>query len=204
MRIYSYVVRYDSGFAPNPFYGFCTLATCKPQIRQAANTDDWVIGTGSACQSVNRGGYLVYAMQITEVMTHNDYWHDARFIQKRPKLNGSLKLASGDNIYSFDAHRNTWQQVDSYHSNADGSPKIEHINRDTGTDRVLISDDFIYFGGTGPPIPDQFRNYGGKDIVKNGQGMRVEEDSQFIAEFVGWIRGMDASGYVGRPYDWLN
>ena len=32
-RIYSYVVRYDSGFAPNPFYGYCTLATCKPDIR---------------------------------------------------------------------------------------------------------------------------------------------------------------------------
>jgi len=23
-RIYSYVVAYDSGFAPNPFYGYCT------------------------------------------------------------------------------------------------------------------------------------------------------------------------------------
>ncbi|MEZ1875782.1 hypothetical protein QVM44_32900, partial [Pseudomonas aeruginosa] len=25
-RVHSYVVRYDSGFAPNPFYEYCTLA----------------------------------------------------------------------------------------------------------------------------------------------------------------------------------
>lgn len=42
-RIYSYVVRYDSGFAPNPFYGYCTLATCKPDIRRAAEVGDWLV-----------------------------------------------------------------------------------------------------------------------------------------------------------------
>ncbi len=28
-----YVIPYDSGFAPNPFHGICTLTTCKPDIR---------------------------------------------------------------------------------------------------------------------------------------------------------------------------
>ena len=46
-RIHSYVVRYDSGFAPNPFYGYCTLATCKPSIRKGADIGDWVVGSGS-------------------------------------------------------------------------------------------------------------------------------------------------------------
>ena len=63
-RIYSYVVRYDSGFAPNPFYGFCTLATCKPDIRRAANVGDWIVGSGSNDRSIRRGGHLVYAMQV--------------------------------------------------------------------------------------------------------------------------------------------
>ena len=45
--LFSYVVRYDSGFAPNPFHGFCTLATCKPGIRAHANVGDWVVGTAS-------------------------------------------------------------------------------------------------------------------------------------------------------------
>ncbi len=47
MKIYSYVVRYDAGFAPNPFGEFSTLATCKPRIRKKIQVGDWVIGTGS-------------------------------------------------------------------------------------------------------------------------------------------------------------
>ena len=29
-RLYSYVLRKDTGFAPNPYSGYCTLACCKP------------------------------------------------------------------------------------------------------------------------------------------------------------------------------
>ena len=29
-KLYSYIVATDSGFSPNPFHGFCTLACCKP------------------------------------------------------------------------------------------------------------------------------------------------------------------------------
>ncbi len=47
MYIYSYVLRYDDGVAPNPFFGFCTLAVCKPVIRRKAQVGDWIIGTGS-------------------------------------------------------------------------------------------------------------------------------------------------------------
>lgn len=32
--LYSYVIRQDSGFAPNPYYGVLTLACCKPRIRK--------------------------------------------------------------------------------------------------------------------------------------------------------------------------
>lgn len=32
-KAFCYVIPYDTGFAPNPFHGLCTLATCKPQIR---------------------------------------------------------------------------------------------------------------------------------------------------------------------------
>src|SRR5262245_31415483 len=45
VRLYSYVVARDYGFAPNPFYGFCTLATCKPDIRRTADIGDWIVGT---------------------------------------------------------------------------------------------------------------------------------------------------------------
>ena len=73
MRVlYSYVVAYDSGFAPNPFNGFCTLATCKPEIRKRANIGDWIIGTGSHREGVRRGGFLVYAMRVEEALSADE------------------------------------------------------------------------------------------------------------------------------------
>lgn len=81
-RIHSYVVRYDSGFAPNPFYGHCTLVTCKPGIRRSAEVGDWVIGSGSNAQGVGRGGHLVYGMRVTEVMTLDEYALNPRFESK--------------------------------------------------------------------------------------------------------------------------
>ena len=98
-RIHSYVVRYDSGFAPNPFYSYCTLATCKPSIRRSADIGDWVVGSGSNDRSVRRGGHLVYAMRVTEAMTFDEYGRDPRFESKKPYRNGSRKQSCGDNIY---------------------------------------------------------------------------------------------------------
>jgi hypothetical protein len=94
--LFSYVVARDYGFAPNPFFGACTLATCKPNIRRAAKVDDWIVGTGSAVN--NKVGMIVYAMRVTEIITFNQYWNDPRFQRKKPKLNGSKKQAFGDNI----------------------------------------------------------------------------------------------------------
>ncbi len=74
-RIYSYVVRYDSGFAPNPFYGYCTLATCKPDIRRGAEVGDWVVGSGSNDRSIRRGGHLVYAISTANLrIRHPKGW----------------------------------------------------------------------------------------------------------------------------------
>lgn len=203
MRLYSYIVRYDSGFAPNPFYNFCTLATCKPKIRKPALVDDWVIGTGSGNKKVGRSGYLVYAMRITDVITFQDYWQDQRFQRKKPNLRGSRKQSCGDNIYSLNPATQVWNQLDSYHSNNDGSPNLSHIQRDTGINRILLSNDFVYFGGCGPRIPDAFRNYGGEDICKSRQGHKVIRDTQLIRDFVGWIASLNVKGYVSPPFEWL-
>ena len=125
-KIYSYVVRYDSGFAPNPFYGYCTLATCKPRIRQSAAIGDWVIGSGSNNKAMRRGGHLVYAMRITETMTFDAYNADPRFENKKPYRYGSRKQSCGDNIYYRASPDANWQQRDSFHSLPNGWPKISH------------------------------------------------------------------------------
>ena len=202
MRLYSYVVRYDSGFAPNPFFGVCTLATCKPDIRKGAELGDWVVGTGSADKRFGRGGFLVYAMQVTESLTLRQYWGDPRFRSKRPNLRGSNKQASGDNIYRWDTDEAKWCQLDSYHSRANGTPNPEHVRKDTGVNRVLASTHFVYFGGHGPKIPDRFRNYNGVDVCKRGQGHRAISDMSLISDFAEWIESTGRHGYVGSPLDW--
>ena len=191
MRLFSYVVARDYGFAPNPFFGTCTLATCKPLVRKAAECGDWVVGTGSKSKSHER--HLVFAMRVTETMTFDEYWDEERFHCKKPNLAASKKQAFGDNIYRHDC--GNWTQAESHHSNADGSPNENNIRRDTQVDRVLLSDDFKYFGGSGPVILDSF------DIFKRGPGHRCRFPKDLIDEFVDWLRTLE-QGFQLPPDDW--
>ena len=202
MKLYSYVVARDFGFAPNPFYQFCTLGTCKPKIRRRAEVGDWVVGTGS--KTCGRAGHLVFVMQVTEIISFNDYWLDPRFEQKKPNLRGSKKQAFGDNIYYRDQNVRKWHQLDSHHSYPDGTPNIRNINNDTQTDRVLISDDYIYWGGKGPEIPATYRNFDGFDLCKVGVGHKCNFPDNMVNEFVDWIQSLEDQGYCGPPLDWLN
>src|SRR6266404_5602789 len=108
VKLYSYVVARDYGFAPNPFFGVCTLATCKPEIRRTGRRDDWVVGIGSKRYGLE--GRLVYAMEVGEALTFEQYWADPQFRLKRPDLHGSLKRAFGDNIYHRPSGTKPWQQ----------------------------------------------------------------------------------------------
>lgn len=202
MRLHSYVVRYDSGFAPNPFYGYCTLATCKPSIRKGADVEDWVVGCGSNDRSVRRGGYLVYAMRVTGALSFREYSSDLRFHQKIPYRRGSRKQSCGDNIYFRNAADTEWLQRDSFHSKADGSINPDHVARDTGVDRVLISEDFVYFGGYGPEFPGSLRDFHGLDVCKSGIGVTSFTEPELIAQFVHWIRSLNVTGYISAPFEW--
>ena len=70
-RLYSYIVRADDGAAPNPYYGMCTLAICKPAIRRTARVGDWILGTGS--KAAGLAGHVIYAMRVDEAITLEDY-----------------------------------------------------------------------------------------------------------------------------------
>ncbi len=201
--VYSYVVRYDSGFAPNPFYGYCTLATCKPDIRRNANKGDWIIGSGSNEKGIRRGGYLVYAMRVTDHLTFDEYSRDARFKSKQPYRTGSRKQSCGDNIYFRDTPKSDWQQRDSFHTLKSGRPNPKHIKRDTGVDRVLISEDFIYFGGQGPKFPPDLRSADGRHLSKSGIGFSRFDDLPAVQELERWIRSFPCAGYQGAPTEWV-
>jgi hypothetical protein len=195
MRLFSYVVARDYGFAPNPFNSCCTLACCKPDIRRVAQIGDWIVGTGS--HTNNRGDRIVFAMRVSDAMTFDQYWSDARFRAKRPFLRGSKKQAFGDNIYHRDGHGN-WLQVNSHHSLEDGSPNPSNIEHDTQTDRVLIGIDYIYWGGDGPQIPAGLCDR----LCKRGPSHKSNFSDEFIAEVIGWLRSTSETGYSGRPFDW--
>ena len=194
MKMFSYVVRYDYGFAPNPFHGCCTLATCKPKIRRDATTGDWVVGTGSKANNLT--GRLVYTMCISETMSFDEYWSDPRFVAKRPYLRGSLIQAFGDNIYHQD--RNGWIQENSRHSLPDGQPNPDHIRKDTSFPRVLIASEFIYWGGTGPKIPGRFRDWLGHDLCQR-RTVKFKFPPEMATAFVEWIRSLGPKGYLGDP-----
>ena len=164
-----------------------------------AQVGDWVVGTGSKQRS--REGYLVFAMRVTETLPLDEYWRDPRFSPKRPQLSGSKKQAFGDNIYHRDPKTRAWKQLNSHHSYADGSANQRNIEHDTQTDRVLISDDFIYWGGAGPKVPSRFRNQGRADLCA-GRGHKSSFPASFVREFVEWITSRDERGFVGDPLDW--
>lgn len=195
MNLFSYVVARDYGFAPNPFQGFCTLATCKPIIRRSAKVGDWVIGTGSAGYGLR--GRLVYVMQISEKISFNDYWLGPRFKEKKPNLRGSLKQAYGDNIYRKDAGSERWLQEPSHHSFEDGTPNPENIANDTQTDSVLISERFTYWGGKGPLIPPQFRVPDSDMCALRGHKCNFSE--ALVEQFIGWFESLNQQGYMSEP-----
>jgi len=196
MKLYSYVVARDFGFAPNPFYGFCTLATCKPKIRATAAIGDWVIGTGSSNYRLR--GYIVFAMRVAEILTYDQYWRDSRFLSKRPNLRGSLKQSFGDNIYHKNSKIGKWVQINSHHSLADGRPNVANIKHDTQTEKVLIASEFVYWGAHGQKIPKRFMKEGARHVC-TVRGHKCNFHPKFVASFLRWVQSHGARGYAGVP-----
>jgi hypothetical protein len=197
MKYFSYVVARDYGFAPNPFYGMCTLATCKPDIRKQAQIGDWIFGTGSSSQK--QYGLLVYAMEVTKKITYNQYFCDAHYQFKKPTMHGSLICKYGDNIYYHNG--SMWSQSDSHHSKEHGLINRHNLDRDTKSDNVLISEQnhFYYFGNKAIPIPQNML----KDVCKVGPGFRYVEP-QIGDQLVTYLKNNYTAGIIlGCPTNFL-
>lgn len=180
MTVYIYVVDRDFGFAPNPFHGTCTLATCKPVIRRKAQLRDWVIGVGG--KNLKATGRCIFAMEVTDTMCFDDYWASPKHKDKIPVRNGSRIMMNGDNIYHKESK--IWRQADSHHSKPDGSPEPSNIKNDTQTDQVLISDHFYYFGDKAPEVPKTIFEAMG---YRNGRHHRVFKNYEAV-ELLTWLR----------------
>jgi hypothetical protein len=183
MRLFSYILPIDAAFAPNPFYGFCTLACCKPKIRRAALPGDWIVGLSpKRC-----GNRIVYAMKVAEKVTFDAYWRDPRFTMKVPDLGArDLKRHCGDNLY---------EQSGSKYLQHAGAHSIEHAATDLSGVYVLVATDFVYFGANAISLPPQFTS-----IVAT-RSHRSNFPPALVHEFAAYIAST-GFGVHGLPTLW--
>jgi len=180
---FSYIVVTDSGFAPNPYGGICTLACCKPNIRHSANVGDWIIGTTPSPDK----GRLVYAMRVEKGLTFDMYWEQQEYeCKKSCKENGC-----GDNIYKKGENGGLVQVENNAHPEA-------QFERDTRVNRVLISKNFYYFGKEAPEIPVKFT-----PLIHTVQGhKRIKPTSTEyvrVTRFLEWLQDNSKQGMNGEP-----
>jgi hypothetical protein len=186
MRLCSYVVVHDTGFAPNPFHGYCTLAACTPNhLGVHLDEGHWLVGNSTAAT----GNRLIYAMRITEVMDFDDYFRDPRFAAKKPR-DDTGQNRCGDNIYYRD-ESGAWRQALAFHHIEPGS-----LEKDTKNPRVFISDYFFYFGDMAPNLPAEFGS-----LIQMRQGCRCNHEAETVAAFVEWLTSTYTPGLHGPPRD---
>jgi hypothetical protein len=191
--LYSYVVTHDTGFAPNPFFGFCTLACCKPEIRRTANVGDWVVGLTPRAD----GNRVAYFMHVDEILPSFDlYWRDRRFAKKKPRYDASVVLKCGDNIYEPQGGRE-YRQLRSAHSYRQTDVEDpERKGKDLRGERILISETFAYFGARSLELPPSL----GFLIV--GRGHRCCLPDEVKSEFLHFVKSVGLGGVRATPREW--
>lgn len=190
MRVGIYRMTYDEGFAPNPFWGYCTVMGCTPNYRKSTlQKEEWIAGrTSVRLNGKQTTPKLIYAMKITEKLHLNDYFHDERFAQKKPKTKGSIQERCGDNMYYQDS-KEKWVQLKSpYHY---GKCKLE---ADTKYPYVFVSDHFYYFGKNAIELPSELQA-----IFEVQRGISYKKGT-LAKSFINWMSNNTELGVHGKPH----
>lgn len=194
-RLYTYVLRFDDGAAPNPFWKICTLSICKPAIRRTARIGDWVVGTGSKNSKINDGNTydlsdsVVYAMKITDKMSLADYYKFCHqtLQDKIPKwFDKDWRRRMGDCIYDYENGTEPKMRK--------GVHNETNRERDLGGKNALLSNHFYYFGEEPRPLPDHL-----KPIIKKNRGHRKIEQPSLIEKFEKWINQFEKNKIYADP-----
>ena len=196
MKLYSYIIKSDLGFSPNPFWGKCTLACCKPVIRKTAKPGDWVVGIRgkflynklglektSDASTVYR---IIYAMKVAEKISFSDYYK--RFKEKRPDYSKAESIyRRGDNIYQ-PLGKGDFKQLKSLHTE-------KNKTKDLSGMFVLIADQFYYFGSKPIEIPENLSS------LVCGRGHKSNFDKSTQGAFLEYITSKKV-GIKARPSLW--
>jgi hypothetical protein len=188
MRLCSFVVRNDIGLAPNPFHGYCTVAITTPnQMGLRAQPGDWLMGT----QPVHKGEKLIFAMEISEIMSLHDYYQDPRFEQKKPVKDGNQIERVGDNMYYQDEN-GEWQQHPTRHHTS----RYERT-QDTKHPSVFIAEHFYYLGENAVELPVEFQ-----PMIRRRHGCKCAHEPELVQDFLKWLAETYEPGVHGDPGDW--
>ena len=161
-HLYCYKMTWDTGFAPNPYHDFLTLATCKPVIRRCAKIGDWISGwTAVTVRDKDNNPHhfreeekLIYLAKITDKITYDTYWK--KYPRKRPHevSNGKMvaKRGCGESVNSrnkkYDTGDNIYEPIkDGYYQHDNfGNHSEKDKQHDLNGTYVLICEEFYYFG----------------------------------------------------------
>jgi hypothetical protein len=184
MKIYTYILAHDTGFSPNPFHRWLTLACCKPAIRRTAKSGDWVVGITPHAL----GNQLAYAMQVAERLTFEQYWSDSRFRAKQPRHSSPDPVERrGDNCYR-PLGGDRFAQIPCSH------PPQEQ-ERDLSGRYVLFASRFCYYGANARPVPPHLRFM----VPKRGHRSRFTAGE--IAQLLPYLQKLPR-GRHGKPRLW--
>lgn len=203
--LFSYVVRYDDGAAPNPYWGTCTLVICKPKIRRKAIEGDWIVGLGSKSNptKVDYSGTIVYVMKVTKKMAMRDYdiYSKEKLRSKIPVIpadsrefkrdSREWRLRLGDCIYNF-SKKGIPQRL--------GVHRRENRVTDMSGENALLSSEFVYFGDRAIPLPTSLEG-----IRHENQGHRSKLNAEYLPPFLEWWeqnRGAFAENRVRGVPQW--
>lgn len=199
MRFFSYKLTHDTGFAPNPFFGYLTLANCKPGIRKTKKVGDYIAGFTSKELNGDEVGKerLIYIMKIEEMIPHFTYFTDEKFKNKVPRNEQSFAYRAGDNIYK--------PKIDNYESWSDFET-IENFNHHDGQknedlsgEKVLVSKEFWYFGKNAILIPQELRPR--VPISQHPYGWKTE--LEVSEKLLDWLKKeFPKYGIYGKPHQW--
>lgn len=195
IRLFSYKLVNDSGFAPNPFHGFITLANCKPRIRRAKKIGDWIAGFTSTGLNGDKVGNerLIYLMKVTDKIDYYEYWTNSKYQYKIPQLNSrKIENKAGDNIYKPIKDNEFIQIKNNNHSEKDKE-------RDLNGKYVLISDLFYYFGKSAIYLPSELRPSVPKG--QSSQGNRTKDQEKAYL-FIDYIQSNYPIGIIDYPHLW--
>ena len=201
MKLYTYIVATDTGFAPNPFHGFLTHACCKARIQKAIGRElnktkngnhsekeeNWIVGLSP--RDRGRGNKIIYIMKVEKAVLFDDYFKTKMYGCKKPNVeSGSLIDRCGDNIYQPLGH-GKHIQLPSMHSldpkKGDWREDKDQMTEDLGGEYVLISRHFFYFGSKPLDLPPNLQEL----IVGRNYRCNFKNEHEVHAKFMNFVHG---------------